>query len=66
MENGYRARCFEPEDLAPVIERALKEAKRRLTISEKHREKILSELTLKKHAKSYIKICTDLLEKAGS
>jgi len=50
MENGYRARCFEPEDLAAGVSWVLENEQRLTVLSENCREKVLKEYTLEHHA----------------
>jgi len=60
--NGFRARCFEDEDLALGIEWILEDERRRVVLSKKCREKVSREFTLEKHSERYIRIYTDLLK----
>lgn len=56
MVNGYRARCFEDEDLARGMEWILEDEGRRTALSERCREKVLREYTLTRHAERYMNI----------
>jgi len=65
MENGYRARCFEPEDLAAGVSWVLENEQRLTVLSENCSEKVLKEYTLEHYAERYMGIYRDILKGAG-
>ncbi|MBN1416362.1 MAG: glycosyltransferase family 4 protein [Bacteroidales bacterium] len=61
QRNGYRAKCFDSEDLANGIVWTLRDDQRWKALSRRAREKVEQEFTLDMHAKNYLKLYEDIL-----
>lgn len=62
METGYRARCFDPEDLAAGVRWVLEDEQRWTMLSGNCRKKVLREYTLRVHAERYRNIYEHLVD----
>ncbi len=61
QQNGYRAKCFDTEDLAHGIAWVLEDDQRRQALSMRAREKVEQEFTLDIYAKKYLKVYEEIL-----
>jgi glycosyltransferase involved in cell wall biosynthesis len=61
MKNGYRAECFSSDDLAQGIFWVLEDKHRWISLSQRGREKVEMEFTLKAQAAKYLHLYEDIL-----
>ena len=66
QENGYRAKCFSSDDLACGIAWVLENKQRWQTLSQKAREKVEREFTLKTQATKYSNLYREILNRHNS
>jgi glycosyltransferase involved in cell wall biosynthesis len=59
--NGYRAKCFSSDDLAQGISWILEDKDRWLSLSQRGREKVEMEFTVKAQSKKYLQLYEDIL-----
>jgi len=62
-ENGYRARCFDPADLAEGIMWLLEDDERRRELSKNARQKAVKKYDLLEQAREYKKLYKDIIER---
>lgn len=65
QKNGYRAKCFDYNDLAYGIAWVLQDENRRQALSRRAREKVEQEFTLEIQARAYFKLYQELFEAAS-
>lgn len=61
QQNGYRAKCFSPDDLAEGISWVLQNEERWQKLSHRAREKVEQEFTLNIQARAYLKLYQTVL-----